>query len=177
MAAPSTSSSAPVPTPVTSSYSSSYQPKPALTEEFKNRIIKEVTEDLISPNEVSKTHNIGVALVRSWIKKSGKELPKKYGVTSSATKTSSNANAATSGVNAANAVLDPVKGVLTTTGPNGVKQVVVTETGTGNAGQTGKPGDLQLPQKSVPIIVTRGGAAAASGNNKDNDPGKKAPIA
>ena len=47
---------------------------------FKNFIVKQCTEDLISPQKLSEMYNINAQSIRDWVKNSGLELPTKYEV-------------------------------------------------------------------------------------------------
>ena len=49
-----------------------------LTNDQRNEIIRECVEDQISPTELGKKHNISADTIRTWIRKSGKQLPKTY---------------------------------------------------------------------------------------------------
>merc|ERR1719477_33714 len=57
--------------------------RPAITDELKKRIIKEVTVDLISPTALSGQLGLPVEKIRKIIKDAGHKLPNRYGVTSS----------------------------------------------------------------------------------------------
>ena len=46
--------------------------------ELKKLIIKQCTEDLISPPKLEKLHNIGKDTIIRWVKRSGAKLPTKY---------------------------------------------------------------------------------------------------
>ena len=59
------------------------------SESEKAAIVKDVIENLISPAELSKRHNVGVSSIRNWVKESGAKLPSRYKVVSSTPKTSS----------------------------------------------------------------------------------------
>ena len=58
--------------------------------EKRNSIVKQCTEDLISPPELAKIHQISDRTIRNWVKESGSKLPSKY-----ATSSASNANVST----------------------------------------------------------------------------------
>ena len=46
--------------------------------ELKKRIVKQCTEELISPAKLEKMHNIGRDTIKRWVKISGAKLPTKY---------------------------------------------------------------------------------------------------
>jgi transposase-like protein len=48
--------------------------------QFKNFIVKQCTEDLISPQMLARKYNINAQSIRQWVKDSGLELPTKYEV-------------------------------------------------------------------------------------------------
>ena len=127
-----------------------------ISDELKTQIVKECTEDLISPTELSKKHGMSVVSIRNMVKGAGKKLPNKYKVTGSATKT---LNSAAPVVQNPPTSYDPPTKVVTV-GPSGqvVKQVIVSETTAPSAGVKTVTNQLQLPQKSVPqtILVQKG---------------------
>ena len=47
---------------------------------FKNFIVKQCTEELISPQKLAELYNINAQSIRDWVKNSGLELPTKYEV-------------------------------------------------------------------------------------------------
>lgn len=53
------------------------------THEEKELIIKECTEDLVSPSVLATKYNVSVTAIRDWVKTAGKVLPNKYKITSS----------------------------------------------------------------------------------------------
>ena len=58
-------------------------PRPNVTDALKKQIVKEVTEDLISPRELSNRHNLTVEKIRKIVKDSGNKLPNRYKHTAS----------------------------------------------------------------------------------------------
>ena len=49
-----------------------------ITEAGKAVIMREVLEDHISPNELSRKYSIPAYAIRDWVKKAGHRLPKSY---------------------------------------------------------------------------------------------------
>jgi transposase-like protein len=47
-------------------------------DEFKNFIVKQCTEELISPSKLASMHNKSEKTIRKWVKSSGLPLPQKY---------------------------------------------------------------------------------------------------
>ena len=45
---------------------------------FKNFVVKQCTEELISPQKLSEMYNINAQSIRDWVKNSGLDLPTKY---------------------------------------------------------------------------------------------------
>ena len=60
-----------------------YPPRPTVTDALRKQIVKEVTEDLISPRAMSIRHNLTVDKIRKIVKDSGNKLPDRYKVTAS----------------------------------------------------------------------------------------------
>ena len=50
----------------------------SFTEQQRQAVMREVLEDLISPNELGKKYNIPPQKIRQWIKKAGHTLPQSY---------------------------------------------------------------------------------------------------
>ena len=45
---------------------------------MRNLIVKQCTEDFISPARLAVIHKVNVCSIRQWVKNSGEKLPKKY---------------------------------------------------------------------------------------------------
>ena len=45
---------------------------------LKNKIIKQCTEDLISPPKLAKIHGVSQSTIKRWVRRSGKALPGRY---------------------------------------------------------------------------------------------------
>ena len=57
------------------------------SKEERKAIVAQVTEELISPTELSRRHGISISAIRGWVKTAGKRFPSRYKTTATATPT------------------------------------------------------------------------------------------